>query len=611
MWRASLVALAAAISLLLLAGSGTAQQWDAPASILAQSNTALMGPSKQALLMNAEGNIHLDVMVRDTSGYPVTGLQAPDFSLLDEGKPQKIVSFAAFDGLKAKADPPVQMILVIDCVNNGLTELGYIRQGLTKFLRQNDGHLAQPTTIVRFAPSGVDFRSQPSTDGDALAATVDKIGAATAPKGLDLYSVSLKALVTVVNEVANQPGRKMLIWLGSGWYTPVPGPHVVTAIDESGRRADYQLMVQLAKGMEEGRISLYGGYRGADYYRRDYSKRVRKVSEADPRDLALQVLAAKSGGHGELPVINGDSAVSDVLNHFVSEASTFYSLSFDSPRARKADEFHELKVKVDRRGLKAHTITGYYDEPEYFRPEPKKEKKEVVKQRAVEEPAALRQATVAQLYDWVRELKGKRDGEAAKEIDRLQLTERLSSRELTALSAELPGAKSKAALMAVGDASVFLKPPPDEIPQKAPPVLAEQRQMMSLVVAYLKKVIPKLPDFYADRFTTAFEETSTPKQEMGAHNPNILQPSGEFNAKVYYRGGKEVVRAEGEEELGLMTEGTFGPILSTVVVDAARSTTEWSRCGRGAERPHGSFSLPGTASRVPLPGFVFYLRNRR
>ena len=92
------------------------------------------------------------------------------------------------------------------------------------------------------------------------------------------------------------------------------------------------------------------------------------------RDLALQVLAAKSGGHGELPVINGDSAVSDVLNHFVSEASTFYSLSFDSPRARKADEFHELKVKVDRRGLKAHTITGYYDEPEYFRPEPKKEK---------------------------------------------------------------------------------------------------------------------------------------------------------------------------------------------------------------------------------------------
>ena len=60
-----------------------------------------------------------------------------------------------------------------------------------------------------------------------------------------------------------------------------------------------------------------------------------------------------------------------------------------------------------------------------------------------------------------------------------------------------------------------------------------------------------------------------------------------------------------------MTEGTFGPILNTVMVDAAHSTTEWSRWEAGAERTHGSFSLPGTASGVPLPGFVFYLRGRR
>ena len=186
-------------------------------------------------------------------------------------------------------------------------------------------------------------------------------------------------------------------------------------------------------------------------------------------------------------------------------------------------------------------------------------------------------------------LKGKRDGEAAKEIHRLQLTERLSSQKLTALSAELPGAKAKAALMAVGDASVFLQPPPDEIPQRAPPDLPEQKHMMSLVVDYLKKVIPKLPDFYADRLTTAFEETSTPKQEKGSYNARVLQPVGDFNAKVYYRGGKEVVHAEGPVELGLMTEGTFGPILSTVVVDAAHSKTEWSRWEQGPNGPMAVF----------------------
>lgn len=199
---------------------------------------------------------------------------------------------------------------------------------------------------------------------------------------------------------------------------------------------------------------------------------------------------------------------------------------------------------------------------------------------------ALWQVTVAQLTATVESLKEKHDVEAAKEINHLRLTERLSSPKLATLSAQLPGPQSTTALMAVGDASAFLKPPLDEVPEKAPPDLAEQRQMMSQAVDYLKKVIPKLPDFYANRLTTSFEEASTPKQES---NPSVLQPAGEFKATVYYRGGKEVVHAEGAEEFGLTTEGTFGPILSTVVVDAAHSTTEWSRWEEGPNGPIAVF----------------------
>src|ERR1700723_2617735 len=209
----------------------------------------------------AEGDIHLDVVVTDATGKPVSGLHEGDFELLDDGQMRGIASFAGYDGLNAKADPPAQMILVVDCVNNGLRELGYIRQGLTKFLRQSNGRLSQPTTVVRFTVSGVDFLSKPSTDGNALAGIVDQIGAATKPAGLDVFALSLKALSSVVNKVANEPGRKVLVWLGPGWYTPVPGPHVVTDIDERGRNADYQLMVQFAKAMEQGRIALYGGHK--------------------------------------------------------------------------------------------------------------------------------------------------------------------------------------------------------------------------------------------------------------------------------------------------------------------------------------------------------------
>lgn len=566
------------------------------------------GSGLSALEAQTDRRIHVEVVVTDSADKPVSGLRTQDFKLVDDGNKLSWPSFAAYDGVQAKADPPVQMILVIDCMNNGSAELGYIRQGLVNFLRQNSGHLVQPTTIVRFSLSEIDFLSQPSTDGNALANIVDQIGAATTPKGLDLYSVSLKALVTLVNNVANQPARKMVVWLGPGWPVAVPGPHVVTAIDESDRRADYQLMVQLAKGMEEGRIALYGGYKGADFYVRDYSKPVRKISGVDPRDLALEVLAAKSGGQGKLPVIDRDSAVSDVLNDLVAEAGTFYSLSFDPPRARKADEFHRLKVQVDKPRLTVHAITGYYDEPEYFRPEPRKEKTLIAQLTAGKERAALRQMTVAQLIATVENLKGKPDVQAAKEIDDLQLTERLSSPKLAALSAQVTGPQSKSALMGVGDASVFLEPPKDEIPQNATPDLARQKQIMSLAVDYLKKINPKLPDFYAKRFTTSFEAVWTPKDGPSTHNPEALNPAGEFKATVYYRGGREVLHPEGPAEFGLITQGTFGPILNTVMVDAAHSTTDWSRWEEGPNGPMAvyRFQVPQTEShyQVSFPTFA-------
>lgn len=548
-----------------------------------------VGLSAQEGLEQPEGHIHVDVVVTDAAGKPVNGLQKEDFKLLDDGKERSLASFAAYDGLHAKADPPVQMILVIDCVNNGFVELSYIRQGLTRFLRQNDGRLAQPTTLVRFSLSGAQTLSNPTTDGNALAGVVNQIGVATKPKGIDDYSLSLNVLSTIISETANEPGRKMLIWLGPGWPTPLRGRQVFTSLDERYQHADYRLIVQYAKAMEEGRIVLYGGYEGADFYMRDFLKPVRKISEADPHDLALEVLALKSGGHGELSSINRDSAVTDLLNELVAEAGTFYSLTFDPPRAKGRDDFHDLRVRVDKPGLTVRAIAGYYDEPEYY-PAQSKGKPFMAQQPAREQPRALRPVTVVQLTEIVGQVKSGQDSEAAKGIEDLQLTERLSTSKLIELSRELPGSKSRAALTAVGDTSVFLDPPKSEMPKEAVPEMAEQKQMMSRVVDYLKNNIPNLPNFYARRFTTSFERVWAPEDVSGPNSDGPLHPAGTFRAIVYYRGGQEVARAEGAVQHGLITRGTFGPILSTVVVDAARSnTTHWSRWEEGPNGPMAVF----------------------
>ncbi len=196
--------------------------------------------------------------------------------------------------------------------------------------------------------------------------------------------------------------------------------------------------------------------------------------------------------------------------------------------------------------------------------------------KAVSQPMGAPQAvTVAQLGDTVETANGKSDGDAAKEIEHLELSERLSSPELARLNEELPGARSKAALMAVGDASVFLEPPHGEMLDKAAPNAAEQRQIVSRASDHLETTIPKLPDFYARRITNVFEEEWTAKGKESTHKPYALDRMGRFQATVLYRKGKEVVRAEGANQGGLITLGTFGPVLSAVIIDSLRSPLQW------------------------------------
>ena len=61
--------------------------------------------------------ITLDVVVTDKSGKPVPGLQQQDFTLLDNKQPQKILSFTAVQGGAKTADPPVDVVLLVDEVN--------------------------------------------------------------------------------------------------------------------------------------------------------------------------------------------------------------------------------------------------------------------------------------------------------------------------------------------------------------------------------------------------------------------------------------------------------------------------------------------------------------
>lgn len=187
---------------------------------------------------------------------------------------------------------------------------------------------------------------------------------------------------------------------------------------------------------------------------------------------------------------------------------------------------------------------------------------------------------------------GRPDAELARRLAGVALTERLGEERLERLEKRAPGAKSRTALVALADAAEFLPPARADVAAEPEPDLAEQRHILALTVDYVGKTLPRLPNFYATEATVRYEGKAMKPRKAGAAQEPIpgWRAIGRSKVVVTYRNGKEVVAPPGwgkhrfaQETNGLMTRGTFGPILSTVIVDAAHGEMTWSRWERSGD----------------------------
>jgi hypothetical protein len=110
------------------------------------------------------------------STLPIRGLQKQDFTLLDDKRPQSILSFHAVDGAAVSTvDPPeIEIVLVIDAVNSYPHVVSYKRKEVKRFLLRNGGKLAQPVSLVVLADNGTKIRDGSTGDGNALASLYDQ-----------------------------------------------------------------------------------------------------------------------------------------------------------------------------------------------------------------------------------------------------------------------------------------------------------------------------------------------------------------------------------------------------------------------------------------------------
>ncbi len=338
----------------------------------------------------------LDVIVTDPAGAPVAGLSPKDFTLYDKGKPMPLAGFqavnAAINGAKAAAKVPTEVTIVLDTVNTvsdlsssdrqlggvyltvneGADDLTYARAQLSAYLRDNP-HLDYPITILLFNENGAKPIAPASADGNVLADALAKVDANLRPArqsqgfygGLERMQLSTTTLSALALEGVKRPGRKLVLWLGRGWPL-LQGTDAETDAKQS--KLLFGTAVTLSTELRLARMSLYaidpsrvpGEDRSAWVQYVPYAKPLTTWKEAAIGHLAAQVLAEQSGG---LPINSPNAVLAQQIAECIATDSQGYVLLYDSVPATQKDEYRDLKIEVNRPGVKVRTRVGYYAQP--------------------------------------------------------------------------------------------------------------------------------------------------------------------------------------------------------------------------------------------------------
>jgi VWFA-related protein len=353
--------------------------------------------------------IEVDVSVTDKNGRPIRDLTQADFTILEDGKPQRIVSFTQF--MAADTDPSrsARMSFVQpDTADNSLAErLGNGRlfaivmddmnlpgedADLVIAARDAARHVVEQlgpsdqaaVVYVYEAGKTQDFTSDKGKLFDAIDKFLPNPPDYIAPRqehrsggGADIpyrYSPILAnnaclrdqpavpALDAVVNALAAVTGkRKTLLFISPGL------PVNFMAQDKCGQqRAD--IIKDVFRKAQRSSINIHGidpaGYDGYRLYMEQYRIRNGPAGGArrqPPGNIRLmhdflKTIAENTGGRYVLDT----DAVLPGIDKIFEEESSYYLLGYEAGNVAQDGKFRKITVKLSRSGLTVRSRSGYW-----------------------------------------------------------------------------------------------------------------------------------------------------------------------------------------------------------------------------------------------------------
>jgi VWFA-related protein len=351
----------------------------------------------------------VDVVATDTKGQVVSDLKAEDFTLFEDGQPQKIAGFL-FERSSSTAVAKVQLppnivtnapefrsnslnVILFDTVNGELAEHAYAKDQLLKFLNgaqlmhpvaifalENQLKLLHDFTIDSKALSVAVAAYRPPAQG-LTSESIESRASVFATRGD--YHTSERGIATTLNQLnalaktlKGYPGRKNLIWLSESFpLTLVPETASQLRMDGQSLKSAIQ-GPRVSPGLQTNSLSTQQNLQSSPTMN-SYAALVKKVSDAlmaaqvavYPIDAGalgkddhlgsqhtMDEMAESTGGRS----FKNSNNLAFGLKSSIEDGSTYYTLTYYPDNKTWDGQFRTIQIKTSRAGLGLRYREGYY-----------------------------------------------------------------------------------------------------------------------------------------------------------------------------------------------------------------------------------------------------------
>lgn len=347
---------------------------------LALCSVSLYGQSDEALpTLKISTKLRvLDVTVVDKHGNPVTtGLSKKDFTITDNKTKKDILSFEAPNATPDAKDLSTETIFVIDHVNTPFEDQAWQQREMELYLKDQGERLNQPTELLLLKDNGLQTVEGFTQDRGDLLTAVQHMPSEipirlTSNWDIENLSLAMSALEEIALQTRTTPGRKNVIWIGSGGAgVNTDGAYNTQLLQRFVKRT--------ANGLVESRVTLFlvlpslrvGGVvqaRGSISQTQTSTDIVNGSGQAPVQAQAtdpfrggvnMRMFAQVTGGQ---LFLNGNDLVTEIHDS-LALGTKFYTLSYRPSTDGSDGSFKRIEIKLSNPNLRVLTKNGYYSEP--------------------------------------------------------------------------------------------------------------------------------------------------------------------------------------------------------------------------------------------------------